>query len=195
MFRDQGHPDVTLSDWETFRKEFSPYLIEEVIDRSDIKLPDRFFPLARGVTTPSSYLLRKAGYHLGSRRPSGWCKPHCDVLWKDIGADSLIVRGYSHHTLWQVERNGTPGRPYPNMALAHFFGSTPVLTRTYQEATYLAEFCYFNGPPAGLRWVDECPDDVDGAIEFAEQRRLDELCRIQPKSQPARVPNNLRGSA
>jgi hypothetical protein len=61
------------------------------------------------------------------------------------------------------------------MTLVHNFGSTPVVTRTYQAATYLAEYCYFNGPPAGLRWVNECPDDIGGAIEYARQRRVDEL--------------------
>jgi hypothetical protein len=177
MFRDEGHPDVSPSDCNMFRNEFSPYLIEEVIDRSEIKLPDRFVPLARGVAIPSSYPLGRAGYRPGSRRPPGWCKPHCDVLWKDIGPDSLIVRGYQGHPLWQVERNGSPGRPHghPNMTLVHLFGSTPILTRNYQSATYLAEFCYQNGPPAGLRWVNECPDDINGAIEYARQRRISEL--------------------
>jgi hypothetical protein len=63
---------------------------------------------------------------------------------------------------------------YPNMTLVHIFGSTPILTRNYQSATYLAEFCFENGPPAGLGWVDECPDDIKGAIELAEKRRIDE---------------------
>ena len=61
------------------------------------------------------------------------------------------------------------------MTLVHNFGSTPILTRTYQEATYLAEFCYQNGPPSGLSWVNECPDDIKGAIDYALQRRKGEL--------------------
>jgi hypothetical protein len=60
------------------------------------------------------------------------------------------------------------------MALVHNFGSTPILARNYQSATYLAEFCFQNGPPAGLRCVDECPDDIRGAIEFAPKRFVDE---------------------
>jgi len=60
------------------------------------------------------------------------------------------------------------------MALVHIFGSTPIITRTYQAATYLAEFCYFNGPPAGLRWVNECPDNIGGAIDFAQARSINE---------------------
>jgi hypothetical protein len=177
MFHEDDHPDITLSDWTAFQREFSRYLIEEVIDRSKIKLPDRFVPLARGVAIPSPHLLGRSGYRPGSRRPPGWCKPHCDVLWKDIGPDSLIVRGYQGQPLWQVERNGSPRRPHghPNMTLVHLFGSTPILTRNYQSASYLAEFCYQNGPPAGLRWVNECPDDISGAIEFALQRHIGEL--------------------
>jgi hypothetical protein len=175
MFHENGHPDVSLSDWNEFRSELSPYL-EEVIDRSQIKLPDRFLPLARGIAIPSPCLLGKAGYRPGSYRAPGWCKPHCDVLWKDIGPDSLIVRGYHGHPLWQVERNGLEGRPHghPNMALVHIFSSTPILTRNYQSATYLAEFCFHNGPPPGLRWVAECPDDISGAIEFAQNRLINE---------------------
>ena len=159
MFHEDGHPDVSLLDWETFRREFSRHLLEEVLNRSQIKLLDRFVPLARGVGIPSAYLLSRAGYRPGSRRPPGWSKPHCDVLWKDIGRDSLIVRGYCGQPLWQIERKGSPNRPHgqPNMTLVHNFGSTPILTRNYQSATYLAEFCYRNGPPAGLRWVERMP--------------------------------------
>ena len=176
MFRDEGHPDVTLSNWNTFRNEFSHDLIGEVVDRSSIKLPDWFMPLARGVAFPSSYLLGRAGYRPGSHPALGWCRPPCDFLWKDIGPDSLVVRAYNGHPLWLVERNGSPGRPHnhPNMTLVHTFGSTPILTRNYQSATFLAEFCYLNGPPPGLRWVNECPDDFNGAIEFAQRRRINE---------------------
>ncbi len=176
MFREEGHPDISLSDWNAFRRDFSPFVIEEVIDRSAIKLLDRFLPLARGGVIPSSYLLQRAGYRIGSRRRPGWCKLHCDVLGKDIRADNLLVRGYHGHPFWHVERNGPPERPHGhrNMTLVHIFGSTPVVTRTYQAATHLAEYCYYNGPPAGLRWVNECPDDISGAIEFARQRGVDE---------------------
>jgi hypothetical protein len=61
------------------------------------------------------------------------------------------------------------------MTLVHNFGSTPILTRNYQSATYLAEFCLLNGPPPGLRWVEECPDDMSEAIEFAHNRHIGEI--------------------
>ncbi len=172
MFRDEGHPNVPLANWNTFRNEASPLLIEELVDRGSIKLPEWFLPLARGAAITDPELLRRAGYRLGSRRAPGWDKLHRDVLSKDIGSESLMVRGYCNQPLWTIERGGSPDRPHnrPNMALVHYFGSTPILTRTYQAATYLAEFCYRNDPPAGLRWVNECPDDIKRAIEYALQR-------------------------
>lgn len=177
MFHENGHPNVSLKDWKAFKKEFSPYLIKEVIDRSAIQLPHWLLPLARGIAIPSSHLLRVAGYSAGSYGAGGWCKPHCDVLWKDIGPDSLLVRGYRGQPLWWIERNGSRGRRHnhPNMTLVHLFGSTPIVTRNYQAATHLAEFCFFNDPPLGLRWVTECPDDLSGAIEFARNRRTSEV--------------------
>ena len=54
MFSDDKHLDVTLSDWEAFRREFSPFRIEEVVDRNEIELPDWFLPLARGAAIPTS---------------------------------------------------------------------------------------------------------------------------------------------
>jgi hypothetical protein len=182
MFHDEFHPDIPLPDWNefcdlhspAFTSDFSP--IEMVLDRNAFRMPDWYLPLARGAVIPSPSFLYRAGYRAGSRRAHGWYKPHCDVLWKDIGADSLIVRGFCGQPLWAIARNGSPNRPHgqKNMTLVHIFGSTPIFTRTYQAATYLAEFCYFNGPPEELRWVAECPDDISGAIDFALNRRIDE---------------------
>jgi hypothetical protein len=89
MVHDECHPDVPPSDWNTFRNEFLPYLFEEILDRSSIKLPEWFLPSARGAEIASPYLLHRAGYRPGSRRAPSWDKLHCDVLSKDIGSDSL----------------------------------------------------------------------------------------------------------
>lgn len=177
MFHDHQHPDVSPSHWEAFRKEVSPYVIETVLDRREVNVPAWFVPLARGTAIPSAHLLYLSGYRPGAYRKRGWRKPHCDVLYKDVGRDNLVVRGYRGQPLWWIERNGSPGRPHdhPNRTLVHTFGSTPIVTREYRAATYLAEFCFFNDPPAGLRWVDECPDDLSGAIEFAQNRRIQEI--------------------
>src|ERR1700737_2836457 len=176
MFHDECHPDVSLSDWETFRKEVSPYLIERLLDRSQTRLPSWYLPLARGAAIPSPYLLRRAGYRPGSHRPRDWRKPHREQVFKSLGMDCLIVQGCK--PFWRIAWNtGTLARPHDhsNFALVHIFGSTPILTRTYQEATYLAEFCFKPGPlPTGLNWVRECPDDMDAAIDFYLDRALDE---------------------
>jgi hypothetical protein len=60
--------------------------------------------------------------------------------------------------------SGTRPHSHRNMTLVHNFGSTPVVTRTYQAAAYLAEYSYHNDPPGGLRWVNECPDDIRASL-------------------------------
>ncbi len=180
MVHDECHPDVSLSDWEAFRNEASPYLIEKVLDRSQTRLPGWFLPLARGAAIASPYLLGRAGYRPGSNRARGWFKPKREPsreeVFKDLGADCLIVLRCK--PFWWIARNtGTLARPHDhaNFALVHNFGSTPILTRTYQEATYLAEFCFKEGPlPTGLWWVHECPDDMNGAIDFSLDRMVRE---------------------
>jgi hypothetical protein len=174
MVHDECHPDVPLSDWKAFCKNVSPYLIEQVLDRDTARLPYWYLPLARGAALPSPRLLRLAGYRPGSHRARGWFKPNNEELYKDLGRNCLIVR--SCKPFWWIAVNtGALSRPHnhSNFALIHIFGSTPILTRTYQEATYLAEFCWKEGPvPTGLCWVHECPDDMDDAIDFALDRRI-----------------------
>jgi hypothetical protein len=182
MLYDVGHPSVPMSDWQTFRKEFSPLLIGEVIDRSEIKLPDWFVPLARGVAIASDTLLRKAAYRHGSYRPRGWHKTHCDVFIKRTVADkdknfaALTVRQYANQRWWSIERYHE-GRKYEDTTdvLVFVFGSTPIFCWNPQSAMCLAEYCQTNYLPVGLRWVAACPDNKDGAIEFARKRRIDEV--------------------
>ena len=181
MLYDVGHPSVPMSDWQTFRKEFSPLLIGEVIDRSEINLPDWFVPLARGVAIASDALLLMSGYRRPSDRPLGWRKTQCDVFIKRTVPDkdkrfaTLTVRQYANQRWWTVERYHER-RKYEDITdvLVFVFGSTPIFCWNYQAAMRLAEYCQLNGPPPGLSWVAACPDDKDGAIEFARKRRIDE---------------------
>jgi hypothetical protein len=175
MFRDEQHPDVSLSDWNAFQRWGSPFLIENFLDRSSANLADWFVPLARGAATPSKYLLRRAGYGRNWRRPPGWVKARDGSLYKDFGQDLLVVEGGP--PLWRIEREGSSDRPHCriNLTLAHIFGSTPILAPNVQAAICLAEFCILPGSlPAGLCWAEECPDDVSGAVEYAQQRRINE---------------------
>jgi hypothetical protein len=175
MVHDDCHPDVSLSDWEAYRDWVSPHPFEEVLDRSKVRLPDWYLPLARGAAIPGRQLLSRAGYRAGSRRARGWLKRNGQQLYKDLGSDCLIVERCG--SFWRIGWDtGTLARPHDHskFALVDLFGSTPIITRTYQEATYLAEFCFKQGHLTGLSWVHECPDDVNGAVDFALQRRVDE---------------------
>jgi hypothetical protein len=176
MFRDEQHPDVPLSDWDAFQRwGRRPYLIEKALDRSSANLPDWFVPLARGAATPSKHLLRIAGYGRGYRRPPGWHKGPSGELSKEFYRDCLIVT--PGQPLWRIEREGSLQRPHfrVNLTLAHIFGSTPILARNVQAAICLAEFCTRPGRlPLGLCWAEECPDDVSGAVQYAQQRRINE---------------------
>jgi hypothetical protein len=179
MFRDEGHYDLSLIDWEKFRKGFSLSLMEEVISRREIGLPLWYMPLARGGAIASKHLMRRTGYRPGSRRARGWFKPNGEEVCKDLGAHCLVVLRAGR--LWRscFAPGNESSRPHDHalITLVHTFGSTPILTRTYQEATHLTEFCYWNGAPAGLRWVYECLDDMDAAIDFSLDRALDEAGR------------------
>jgi hypothetical protein len=176
MDSDDCHPDVSLSHWDAFRRWVSPYPMEKVVNRSDIALPHWYLPLARGAAFPSSNLLCRAGYRPGAHRARGWFKPSSEELYKDLGRNSLVVQKCGH--FWRIGWDtGTLARPHDHsyFALVHNFGSTPIITRTYQEATYLAEFCFEdNSLLAGLCWVHECPDDINGAIDFSLDRGIAE---------------------
>jgi|ERR1019366_9811974 hypothetical protein len=186
MVHDDCHPDVSLSEWQAFRDWHSPAsassgaphcrAIDTVVDRSAIRLPSWYLPLARGAAIPSLYSLCRAGYRPGGHRARGWRKPrrsgNREEVFKDLGRDCLVVNRCK--PFWRITMDrGVLSRPHPNFALVHRFGSTPILTRTYQEATYLAERCYETGWP-GLCWVRECPDDMNDAIDFALDRRIAE---------------------
>ena len=102
---------------------------------------------------------------------------------------NLMVRQYRNQGLWTIERWGRTRR-YENAdeVLVCQFGSTPIFTRSYQSAMYLAEYCQVNGPPHGLGWIAACPDDKDGAIEFARQRREGEAASVTARRAPTQGP-------
>jgi hypothetical protein len=175
MMYEDGHPDVTLSDWEKFCNEFSHYLIEEVLDRHEANLPTWFMPLARGGAIASDELLRQAGYRHGKYRPRGWLEFYPDYFRFPLTFESsLLVRGCEGANLWTIERLNATRRYEVDEVLAFVFGSTPIFTRSYQSAMRLAMHCHVNGTPSGLRWIKGNPSDPTAAIEFARKRRFDE---------------------
>ena len=54
MVHDECHPHVSLSDWKEHCSWSSPHPFEEVLDRSEARLPDRYLPLARGAAIPTN---------------------------------------------------------------------------------------------------------------------------------------------
>ena len=181
MVRDDCHPDVSLSDWECFRNEVSPYLIEKVLERIQTRLPNWYLPLARGAAIASSSLLRRAGYSAGSDGALGWSNPRGDEPFKDLGRNCLIVQQCKPFWRIALDTSAFQAHGHSYFALVHIFGSTPIITRTYQEAMCLAEFCVKTGTvPTGLCWVHECPGDIRGAIEFALRRGVDEAGARRP---------------
>jgi hypothetical protein len=174
MFRDEQHPDVPLRDWETFRNECSPYVIEKVLDRREVFFPDWFVPLARGAAVASSYLLGRARYREGSHRKRGWEKTPWGFC-KVIDEDYLTVAQYG--PFWLIQRDGPLSQPPNlrfNLTLAYLFGATPILVQNYQSATYLAEYSVMDGLPGTLCWAQTCPDNVEEAVEFAIKRSINE---------------------
>ena len=185
MFCDVDHPDVSLAEWRACQKEFPPDLIAEVIDRSRIGLPDWFVPLARGVAIASNALLRDAGHRNGMYRPRGWVNYNVDMFrwmidWDPNNARWLLVRQCNNQGLWTIER-WRKKRTHGNAdeVLVHEFGSTPIFTRSYQAAMRLAIHCHKNGPPAGLRWISACPENIE---DLLDEHRID---RVPLKCAPA----------
>jgi hypothetical protein len=175
-FSDPEHPDTTLTDWSAFQKGFSPHLIDTILDRRAAHLPVWFVPLARGAAIASSYLLRKAGYWPGM----GLCPVARTTIEPDArhlevdGDNRLVVRRCG--CLWTVEWWNDDRRPFhkdADQVLVHSFGSTPILTRCCESASYLAVAC-MGGTGAGLRWINACPVDYQNAVKFAKKRRIDE---------------------
>ena len=160
MFNESGYPDVTLADWQKFKYEFWPRLFDQVIDREQACLPNWFVPAARGVAIASDTLLRKTGYRHGSDRLRGWYETNPQYYARDMGGDSfLMVRESQDTGLWTVERLGELRR-YVDIddVLIFPFGWTPIFTRSYQSAVWLATYCHKKHACEGLRWLKVIPD-------------------------------------
>jgi hypothetical protein len=160
-----------------------PYDADEVIDRSEINLPDWFVPLARGVAIAGDRLLHLAGHEHGLYRPRGWWEKSPHYFLKNIDwASSLLVRDCVKSGLWTVERLGPRRQSEVDDVLVYTFGWTPIVTRTYQAAMRLAMHCQANGPPFQCRWFKADLERDKRAVEIARQRKKDEaLCVTSAK--------------
>lgn len=178
MDNEPGHPNVTLNDWEAFRKGFSPFSFAEVIDRSELDLPDWFVPLARGVAIPTDHVLRKVGCRPGSHRPAYWTHPTRDLFHLSQGQWGLTVEKIGQYWFAKRWERGTPRFPVekPDEVLVFPFASTPIVARTYQPVIRVAQHCRWNEPqPFGYKWVTIRPVDCEGVMNFANERRIREM--------------------
>ena len=173
MFYEIGFPNLPPADWQKFRKEFSPYRFEKVIDRDEACLRPRFVPLARGVAIASDYLLQRV-CHCGMSRPLGWRETSPDLFRKKIGKNKYLVVWNCEQTgLWTVERINQWPKAIDEV-LVHPLGRTPVFTRSYQAAMQLAMHCHVNGPPTEFSWYKADPNKDIEAREIARRRRIEE---------------------
>ena len=174
MFNEDQYPIVPLSGWRTFQKEFSPFIVDQVIDRENTRLPDWFMPLARGIVIPSKYLLRRVGYRkeVACRLKYWYEKP--GFFQKHMGEISLTVRQCDDDPLWTIEQLGVLAGPEVDEVLTFSFGATPFFTRSPDQAKWLAEYCHKNGPPHGLLWSKSPQHDLKEVVELARKRRREE---------------------
>lgn len=173
MMFEQDHPDMPVQDWEEFRRWASPSIVEKVLDRSETNLPKWFVPLARGVAIASEELLRRAGYRPRARRPRGWVDVNkYEFSFRVEMNKELVTRECSG--LWTIELfNDRRRYVHSDRVLAHHVGATPILVPNRRSAMSLAMHCHKNHVP-GLRWIDACPVDFEGAIDRAEARGIEE---------------------
>ena len=123
MMFEYNHPIPAHSDWEGFKSCLHVLdIIDEVIDRDELGIPDECLPLARGAAIASRYLLRQAHHH-GGGRPSGWDK-NGDFFSTMHGAIFLVVSRFGDSPFWSIHRYD--GRIPPDI-LVFNFGSTPML--------------------------------------------------------------------
>jgi hypothetical protein len=176
MFREEGHPDTSLSHWKSFCQGFSPFVIKEVIARKECNVADWFLPLARGAGVASDYLLRRTRYQAGMGCPPGWYEASPAYFERHLGEGTFLsVRDCKDTNLWTVERLPAErrNRDYTEI-LVHAFGSTPIFTRNPQAAMCLTEHFHANDLQHGLRWVRSVPQNHKLAIEWARQRQVEE---------------------
>lgn len=173
MLNDHDHPTVPLSDWQTFKTEFSRHRFQDVIDRSEIALPEWFMPSTWGAVVPSAQIMKPISWH--RVRPAYWSEIAPGVFREGRGLLCMTVIRFG--AFWSIVNwSSNPA------ALAFHFGSTPVLLRTYRDAMWLRRHLLKNqvANALGYRWIPILPNDPDiaavqalaaykGSLELADQ--------------------------
>jgi hypothetical protein len=170
-----GVPNVSLTHWGRFRKEFSPRFTS-VLDRYDAGLPECFLPLARGVAVvgTGSYLDRQ----LQCINEDPFVETN-EGFWSH---NPLVVRLFddARPKLWSVERwvNDDSEIEFDEI-LVHTFGAIPIFANSPRTAKRLCIHSQLKGPPPGTLWF-KAPHNrelLNQHIEFARVRQtFEQLC-------------------
>jgi hypothetical protein len=165
MLCEEDHPDLSLSEWKTFRRDCSPSVIEQVIDRKECKLPTWFVPRAVGAVVASPALLHRVGYLPGMDSPPDWRELRPGYFERKLRRVKLVVRNIKGTSFWTVEWLWLGSSPRPlrqlDKVLAYMYGGSdaiPILTRTPEPAMWLCEYCFDSDPPPALQWVEAVPE-------------------------------------
>jgi hypothetical protein len=127
--------NTEIDHWRSFQTA-SMYYLDKVLDRDEVGLPSSVIPAARGVAIASENAICRAHNLLGDTRPHDW-KTWRTGARKRLGRHTLQVQQCGD--FWMVERQRRRG-PCRHEILVHNFGSTPILTKTREEAMLLGEF-------------------------------------------------------
>jgi hypothetical protein len=166
------HSNTSLADWRSFCKDVPSFRFGQVIDRSELKIPDHLVPLARGAAIPSDALLDRCCPWLEAISWRSASSP--DFLTFTFGFQGLFVQKFGD--LWTIGRWGATEH---TERLVFVFGSTLICTRDQRDAKNLAWFGWNEGFPAhGLFWIRDVPEDYQQAIEWTRQRAIDDAACV-----------------
>ena len=160
--------DIRLSsqEWDAFRRGYSPFRFEAVVDRGELGFPTWFMPNARGAVIPSARVLKP----ISSRRvrPGFWLQITKDVFRWYSGQITHTCMRFGR--LWSIVC--WFGHP---TTLTFYCGSTPVMFRTYREAMWFFRHFWDQKragrdviSPLGYCWTPILPS-------FPDPAALDEL--------------------
>ena len=155
MYNELPHQNLQM-----FGRSARPALIERVIDRHELKIPDQFAPYAREFGVASAALLSQIGYCPGMGPLTGW---HRNWVAKCFTRDFAALGKINHRLmvfpndetgLWWIERFGAPRIDDDfDEVLAFTEGRLPILTSSAAAAMRLAVESHESAPPLGIGWI------------------------------------------
>ncbi len=141
------HPNISLSDWERFRKYSSPFVYRDIINRGVGHIKWYLIPRSHGVAVPSEYLLRLSGYvgpRIGGRR--GYKFNYIE----NAGAYTVMIYSILERDLWIIERRDKVANIREILVVS--FGWTPLATTHFRAALCIGRYAIGNHI-SGVKWA------------------------------------------